>query len=298
MTELRQSPVRFFEDTHQYFLGEKELRGITSTLIQRAYPNTYEGIPEEVLAKAAERGKAIHVAIEDYEENFTLSDSRELENYVAIKENNHLSHLASEYIVSDEKHYASAIDHVYVDGNGEIVIADIKTTSTRHYENVSLQLSIYKRFFELQNPGLKVSRGALIWLRGEESEYRELPFWADEMLDELIEADLADTNFDITKTYGELPRVFADVEEELARIELAVKVAQERQKELKQGLYDLMEKNNVKSFTGSRIKLTRILPTKSITFDSKTFKEAHPDMYKEFCKETEKTGSLRITLQQ
>ena len=39
------------------------------------------------------------------------------------------------------------------DEDGGIVLADIKTTYDKHYEKVALQLSIYKRFFERQNPG-------------------------------------------------------------------------------------------------------------------------------------------------
>ena len=82
----------------------------------------------------------------------------------------------------------------------------------------------------------------------------------------------------------------------MARLEVQVKEAQERQKQLRQGLYDLMAKNNVKSFTGSIVKLTRVLPTESTTFDSKAFKEDHPDLYKQYCKKTAKAGSLRVTL--
>lgn len=296
MIQLATSPVRFIEEEHRYLLGEKELRGITSTLVKRAFPDTYKGVDEATLARAAKRGADIHKAIEAYETDFVLNDCTELKNYVAIKEHNHLTHIAAEYIVSDTENYASAIDHVFVDGHGEIVIADIKTTSVKHYENVALQLSIYKHLFELQNPQLKVSRGALIWLRGSESEYRELSFWADEMLDELIYADLHDEAFDVAKTYGNLPQMFANVEEEIANIEMGIKVAQERQKELKKGLYDLMEKHNVKSFSGSRVKLTRVLPTSSVTFDTKAFKEQYPDLYEDFSKETQKAGSLRITV--
>ena len=62
--KLKTSKVKFIEETHQYFLGKKELKGITGTLINRAFPNTYKGIPENVLMKAAERGGMIHQAFE------------------------------------------------------------------------------------------------------------------------------------------------------------------------------------------------------------------------------------------
>lgn len=48
--------ITFIEESHQYFLGEKELKGVTGTLIKKAFPDTYKNIPEAVLMKAAERG--------------------------------------------------------------------------------------------------------------------------------------------------------------------------------------------------------------------------------------------------
>jgi len=75
-----------------------------------------------------------------------------------------------------------------------------------------------------------------------------------------------------------------------------VKELQDRQKTLKEGLYSLMEEAGVKSWTGSKVKLTRVLPTTKTSFDSKAFKEAHPDLFKEFSKESTSAGSLRITV--
>lgn len=48
--------VTFIEESHQYFIGKKELKGVTGTLIKKAFPDTYKNIPESVLMKAAERG--------------------------------------------------------------------------------------------------------------------------------------------------------------------------------------------------------------------------------------------------
>lgn len=296
MITLRESGVVFDKASHRYHLGNKELKGITSTLVRRAYPDTYKDIPEEVLMKAASRGTAIHEAIEDYEERSILSDKSELMSYVRIKESNGLEHVASEYIVTDGESYASAIDHVFVDAEGNIILADIKTTSEKHYENVACQLSIYKRFFEQQNPDLKVGHIALIWLRGRLWEYRLLHSWSDEMLDTLFEADAKDTTFDIAATYGDLPVKFADAEDEVARLETTIKELTEKSKTLKASLYELMEQHNVKSFTGAKVKLTRVLPTESESFDTKTFKAEHADLYAQYVKKTPKSGSLRITI--
>lgn len=300
---LNQSPVRFESATHQYFLGDKELRGVTGTLVKRAYPDTYkkpdnysEEQWEQVLANAAAKGSNMHETIELYDELGVTSSLPELQSYIKVKADYGLTVLATEYVVSDEKNYATAVDKVLVRPDGGIVLVDFKRTYALHIENVTVQQSICKRFFEKQNPHLKVAAIYVLWMREDKVRFEELTPWADEALDALIESDLADTPFELTKTYGDLPMKFAEVEAEVARLEMSAKAIQERQKELKQGLYDLMEKNGVKSWSGSRVKLIRVLPTKKVTFDSKSFKADHPDMFDKYSKESTASGSLRITL--
>jgi len=293
--ELYKSPVVFNAEHHTYHLGDKELKGVTSTLVHRAFPKTYEGISPEVLANAAARGTMVHQAIQAYEDDFVLDGSLELQSYVAIKETYGLTHLASEYLVSDETHYASSVDHVFLDSKGNIILTDIKTTYEPHYENVALQLSIYKRFFEMQNPDLKVSAVALIWLRGEKSEYKVLPVWADEALDLLIEADCKDEEFDIAKTYGDLPQKVYDVQQYLAMLEADVKKKTEELKTIKDGLCKLMLDKSIKRFTTPVMQLTTVTPAPKQTFDSKKFKDDYPELYDKYLKTSEVKPSIRIT---
>ena len=293
--ELYKSPVVFNAEHHTYHLGDKELKGVTSTLVHRAFPKTYEGISPEVLANAAARGTMVHQAIQAYEDDFVLDGSLELQSYVSIKETYGLTHLASEYLVSDETHYASSVDHVFLDSKGNIILTDIKTTYEPHYENVALQLSIYKRFFEMQNPNLKVSAVALIWLRGEKSEYKVLPVWADEALDLLIEADCKDEEFDIAKTYGDLPQKVYDVQQYLAMLEADVKKKIEELNTIKDGLCKMMLDKGIKRFTTPVMQLTTVTPAPKQTFDSKKFKDDYPELYDKYLKTSEVKPSIRIT---
>ena len=298
MIELQPSGVTFIKGTHQYFRDSdgKELRGITSTLVAAAFPHDYDDIDPEVLRKAAERGTRIHEAIEDYEDKDAFSVFPELDGYIAIKAGHHLAHERSEYIVTDGEEFASAIDLVMTDENGGIVLADIKTTYDKHYEKVALQLSIYKRFFERQNPGKRVSKIALIWLRGDKSEYRELHPWAEEALDALFAAVGRGETFSVTATYGDLPRLFASAEDEVARRVAVMEEAKEWLDSFKAGIYKLMEEKDVKSWKGDVVGLTRVLPTETTKFDSAAFKKDHPDLYKQYCKKTTRAGSLQIRI--
>ena len=86
--------------------------------------------------------------------------------------------------------------------DGGIVLVDYKTTSQLYYESVALQLSIYARFFEMVNRGLKVKSIACMWLRGDKGRYVELGRVSDGVLDELIRADL---NEDLSYSYIQEP---------------------------------------------------------------------------------------------
>ena len=294
--QLVQSSVVFNKEHHTYHLGEKELCGITSTLVKRAFPDTYKDVPEEVLRRAAIRGTAIHEKIEKYEADIDYSYSTELLSYLTIKDEQKLTHIVSEYIVTDGEKYASAIDHVFVDEEGGIILVDVKTTYEPHYDTTALQLSIYRRFFEKQNPERKVKAIAMMWLRDDKYEWKVLTPWAEECLDELFAADAADKPFDITSTYGDLPAKVADVEEYLANLEREVKAKTEELKTIKEGLCELMLKKGVKKFTTSRLSLCTVTPKPKKTFDSKAFQKDNPVLYDRYVKTSEVKPSVRLTV--
>lgn len=296
MKPLVISPVIFHEREHIYELDGVVLKGITSTLVNRAYPDTYKDIPEDVLEKASEKGKIMHQLIELWDDAGIESELPELQSYKQVIQDNHLDVLATEYIVSDEQHYATAVDKVMLDEAGQVILVDLKHTYTIHYENVALQLSICKRFFERQNPDVKVADIYVLWLRGDKAKFERLNAVSDEFIDKLIEADLADKPFDVQTMYSDLPARFANVEKQIADYERMVKQAKAEQDKLRAGLLELMEQHNVKSWEGDLVKITRVPASDKESFDSKGFKEKHPELYNEFLKKSTVKASLRITL--
>ncbi len=303
---LNQSPVVFNAENHTYILNGRFLKGVTGTLVRRAYPNTYsvpEGMTdeqwEETLRQAAAKGTAMHQAIELYEDLGVKGDMPELRNYINIKDSNGFVNLATEYIVSDEQHYASAIDHVWAtDDYEEIVLVDLKRTYDVHEPEVTCQLSAYKRFFLQQNPHLKDRKIhlALLWLRGEKSEFRILKPMSDEVLDALIEADLKDEAFDIQQHYGDLPVKFADAEEQIAMLKREIDEKKKLYEELTNGLIGLMEKNGISKFSGQVIQMSLSKPTKRESFDMEAFKFDHPELYEQYKTTTNANPSFRITI--
>lgn len=302
MIELKKSPVVFVEENHTYWLGDKELQGVTSTLIHRAFPGKYDGIDPAVLANAAAKGHLLHSAIEFFDhfggDPEKAGDDR-IVLYDKMKMENGLNTIANEYLVSDEEHYASSIDIVMLNNKEEVCLVDTKTTWNLDMNSTALQLSIYKRWFERQNPELKVAHIYALWLPNKDHticELRELSVVSDEVIDALIAADQADKPFDIQATYGNLPSVVQNAEDEIVRIETMLKQYKERYDALKEGMYDIMEKYDVKSFSGNKVTLTRVLPTQSESFDSKKLKDEMPEIYYKYVKKIQKGGSLRITV--
>lgn len=292
--------VTFIEETHQYFIGKKELKGVTGTLIKKAFPDTYKNIPEAVLMKAAERGSLIHNTFETFCSIFDAdikqypNPTEELQAFHSMLVAYDLHYVASEYLVTDGENFASAIDGVFSDNEGNIYLVDYKTTATLHYDNVSLQLSIYAKWFEEQNPDLKVKEIVCMWFKNGQSKFQPLPRVSDEQIDELINAYLAD---DAEYQYKvEVPEQFSALEQEFRLITARVDALKIKQDELKEKIMKMMEDNKLKSVKTQFASYSYVAATTKKTFDTKLFKDTEPDHYECYLKETTTKPSIRIKL--
>ena len=298
--KLVKSKVRFDEEHHRYFLGEKELSGITGTLIKKAFPDTYKGIPDAILAKSAERGSVVHQNLELFDTicnsdvNIMPSVLPEVKDYNEMLISYGLHHVDSEYLVTDNENFASAIDKVLADDEDNIYLADIKTTATLHYDNVSLQLSIYAKWFEEQNPDLKVKEIVCMWFKNGHSKFQPLPRVSDEQIDELINAYLSD---DTDYQYKvEVPEQFSALEQEYRLITARMDALKIKQDELKEQIMKIMESNKQKSVKTQFASYSYVAATTKKTFDTKLFKDTEPDHYEHYLKETTTKPSIRIKL--
>lgn len=292
--------VTFIEETHQYFIGKKELKGVTGTLIKKAFPDTYKNIPESVLKKAAERGGLIHNTFETFCSIFDAdikkypNPTEELQAFHSMLVAYDLHYVASEYLVTDGENFASAIDGIFADKEGNIYLVDYKTTATLHYDNVSLQLSIYAKWFEEQNPDLKVKEIVCMWFKNGQSKFQPLPRVADYQIDDLINAYLAD---DAEYQYKvEVPELFSALEQEFRLITARVDALKIKQDELKEKIMKMMEDNKQKSVKTQFASYSYVAATTKKTFDTKLFKDTEPEHYEYYLKDTTTKPSLRIKL--
>lgn len=299
-TRLNKCGVEFIEETHRYFLNGKELRGITGTLIRKAFPDTYKGVPEDVMKRAAERGGMIHQSLELFctvfgaDINAYPSPTPILEDFGNMLKSYGLRHVESEYLVTDGENFASAIDGVFADGEGNIYLVDYKTTAQLHYDSVSLQLSIYAKWFERQNPGLKVRELVCMWFGKGQSKFQPLPRVTDEKIDELVKAYLTD---DEGYRYEvEIPESFSALEQEYRLVTARLDALRMRQDAIKGELLKLMEANRQKSVKTGFGSYAYVAGGRVRRFDAKLFKESEPEEYEKYVKESETRPSIRITL--
>lgn len=299
ITALAVSPVRFDADAHKYWLGDRELSGITSLLSRTVFADKYKGVPKDVLDKAASRGSNVHFEVSIYESACIEPACIEAKNYVEkIRPN--LDVWLSEYLISDNDAYASSIDIVIHDGDG-VGLRDIKTNKNGvDKEYVRWQLSCYAYLFELQNPGIKVNSLAAIWLGDDNAEEVFVERIDAKIIAELFEADKMGLPFNnpfrpiIAETQA--MQEYRYFEEEYLTLEARLKALDELKKKALEEIEATLADYNVSSIETEHLKFTRVEPTTKQTFDTKKFKADHPDIVDEYMKTSNVKGYIKVTL--
>lgn len=299
MIELVKSSVVFNEEDHTYFLGEKQLNGITGMIGNQLFPGKYKDVPEFVLKKAAEKGSRIHAQCQFVDATGFAPESVEAENYLMERMGAGYMVVANEYTVSDNEYFASNIDCVWEKEN-KVSLADIKTTYSLDKEYLSWQLSIYAYLFELQNPLLKVDQLFGVWLRGTKSELVPIERKPDEEVKRLMECETKGEQYLSTELApandkqllpAHLINTIIDIEEQASYIS-------EMQKDYKEKIKAAMKEFGVKVWDAGRLRVSYTPPSVSNGFDSKKFQADHADLYSEYSKATTKADSIRITIRE
>ncbi|WP_300700933.1 hypothetical protein [Bacteroides sp.] len=299
MIELIKSSVVFNEEDHTYFLGDKQLDGITGMISHQLFPNKYNNIPESILKKAAEKGSRIHAQCQFVDATGFAPESIEAENYLSERISAGYNVVANEYTVSDNEHFASNIDCVW-EKEERVSLADIKTTYMLDKEYLSWQLSIYAYLFEMQNPLLKVENLYGIWLRGDKSELVPVERKSDADIKKLMECEV---NGELFQSSGLIPSMDKQIlsiqlVNTIIEIEEQAAYISEIQKDCKEKVKSAMKEFGVKSFDSGRLKVSYTPVSVSNSFDSKKFQSDHPDLYAKYLKTATKSDSIRITIRE
>lgn len=294
--KLIQSRVVFNPNEHTYTLDGKQLSGITSMLGRQLFKNKYDGIPTRILNNAAGRGTLIHQSCELADEGFDV-DTVEAKNWAEIKEHYCLHVEESEYLVSDEQHYASCIDKVFRHDDTTFSLGDIKTTYKLDKEYVRWQLSVYAHLFELQNPGAKVAHLYAIWLRGEKAELVTIERISVEEVTKLLDCDSKGEQYtSIVPSADTLPAVYREIENNIIQIEAQLKNLENAKKTLNEEIMKAMVKEGIYQWTGEKVKFIRRKESIRKVFDKERFENDYPGVLSKYEKDSPIKGSLTIKI--
>lgn len=297
------SPVVFNSEHHTYTLEGHELSGVTP-IIAWLFSDTYKGIPQSVLDKAAEYGTLVHSKCE-LADSMGIVDDDIVKDYQRIIMEEGLRVVCSEYLVSDERSVASCIDKVFDDDS----LGDIKTTSKVHMVNVQVQLSIYAYLYELQT-GRKANSLYLIWLPKPQygkPEVRELERIPAEVCKYIIEvysqggdplsvmavlSKYLPTVYEVEVKEGEIPDSMQQVIDELMTVKKQLDIFTEREKELKKILLEAMQSSGDDKWADDLIQISRKAAYERESLDTKALKAKMPEVYESFRKVTKVAESL------
>ena len=99
---------------------------------------------------------------------------------------------------------------------------------------------------------------------------------------------------ELIKIENETALLDAEIQQTIINMELAIKDLKEREDELKSAILNEMENKNIIKVESDNLMINYIAPTDRETFDSKTFREDHSDLYDEYIKLTPVKSSIRI----
>ena len=173
--EINGGVLEYIDDTHTYLYDGVVVPSVTQ-LLQKKFGSKYDGIPKNVLERAAERGTALHKAIEDYEQLGTVTDLVELHNWIALKVEHEFQVMGNELPVvlfDNGKAVAAGRCDLFLANQGVFGLGDIKRTYRLDRKYLAYQLNLYRVAF-MQSYGVSIDFLRGIHLRENISKYVEI----------------------------------------------------------------------------------------------------------------------------
>ena len=163
---IKGGTLEYFDDTHTYLYDGLMLPSVTQILGVK-YKNDYASVPPAVLNNAAQRGTAVHKAIENYNNSGYDDGSEAVRNFKFLQKQYGFEVLDSELpivIFKDDMPIACGRLDMTMLMDGETGIADIKTVSALNKDKIAYQLNLY-RIGLMQSYGVDAKFLKIIHLR-------------------------------------------------------------------------------------------------------------------------------------
>ena len=306
--DLVKNNVLFLEELHEYWLGDKQLHGITSAIKNQleSARKEYDSCPEYLIKRAGEYGRSVHKGIENLINSFEHDGTVETEDFKTLTKGWKIE--ACEYNVSDMEYWSSNIDLVVRVSDNEFDLYDIKTYSNQkltrcQMDKAKFQLSIYKMLFHLQNPhatirnlGIihicnKVKKDGTVNHISEIMPVEEIP---TEICKSLLDAEREGTLF---RNPYDMPKDIQTKSKRLIKLMEKKKEVDEELEGIRKEIFETMLFLDVRNWRSDLITLTRTEDTSRSSFDLQSFKKAYPELpYENYVKTSRVTGSLRVAI--
>lgn len=174
--EIKGGVLEYIEETHTYLYDGVVLPSITQ-LLKTKFGGKYDGIPKDILERAADMGSAVHKSIEDFEKQGIESNLPELRNYKFLKKAYKFDCIDNEVPVvlfqDDEPIACGRLDLVLTEGE-QIGLGDIKRTSALDKYYLAYQLNLYRIAYQ-QCYGVEISFLRGLHLRNDVRKYINIP---------------------------------------------------------------------------------------------------------------------------
>ncbi len=174
--EINNYTLEYDDETHTYLVDGVIVPSVTQILGVK-FGNKYAGVNRSTLERAANRGTAIHEAIESFCKYGEYDGTKEVHNFNFLKERYGFSVLENEtpiIISKDDTPIAAGRLDLLLDVKGETAIADIKTTSVLDKEYLAYQLNLY-RIGYTQSYGIEVTQLYGVHLREDKRKLVSIP---------------------------------------------------------------------------------------------------------------------------
>lgn len=168
--------VIYNDDKHAYYVDGKRVVSVTQ-LLKFKFPTKYDGITEEILKQAAERGSYYHECLEMYEKyGLPSNEIEEFRNYLFLKEKFKFKVIKNEIpilLTYKDLVICGRLDMVIEEG-GKRGLADAKFTAVADKEYLAYQLNLYRLAYQQSyNEEIELIRG--IHLKKSTRKYITLP---------------------------------------------------------------------------------------------------------------------------
>lgn len=282
--------LTYQEENHQYFVDGKEVISVTKLLSKHGLAPNYDGIPSDILQKAAERGTLIHAECEDYIRNGTQPMFPESIAFVDWLNEYGVTPIATEVKLYNDV-VAGTMDFIGLKENG-FIATDHKTTSQVHKETISWQLGIYMYLVRHgYSDGLNIRINDFVesgctWLRDEKCKFVSIEPKPESEIERLLDCErkgeIYQPRTDLIESiaYEQMKAI----ENEIVALDNAKKEKEIKLEELKAYFKEQMEKNKLTkvSSVDGVVTVTYVAAVDTLTFDSKQFEAEHPDLYKQY----------------